>query len=83
MPSAAKSKEKSLPVHMVFVGVSNNRADAVDKAGQNNIIVSCNPTNPWQKPPTQKNFQPFSVKMIIRLISRIVSNRRSMQTKQQ
>ena len=34
------------------------------KAGQNNIVVSCNPTDPRLKPPTQKYFWPFSSKTV-------------------
>ncbi len=42
------------------------------KAGQNNIVVSCNPTDPWQKAQTQKIYWQFSAKVIIRLISEIL-----------
>ena len=33
-------------------------------AGQNNIVVSCNPIDPCLKPPTQKVFWPFSGKSV-------------------
>ena len=34
------------------------------KAGQNNIVVSCNPTDPSLKPPTKKFLWPFSSKPV-------------------
>ena len=36
------------------------------KAGQKNIVVYCNPTDPWPKAPTQKIFQHFWGKIVAR-----------------
>ncbi len=31
----------------------------INKVGQNNIVIYCNQTDPWPKPPTQKIFWHF------------------------
>ena len=44
----------------VFIGASMVKTvENITKAGQKNIVVSCNTTDPWPKPPTQKIFWHF------------------------